>query len=288
MTGVGPPFVPGSVTWDVLRQPIYLLGGIRALLLQLAEPKVAAGVADHSGVANELFPRLQHTIDLMVIVGLGEPNEAQAALQRTHRAHLRIHGTLADGAAYHAHDPELKLWVLATLIDTVLAVEERYLGEFDEEARCRYYQESRQVARLFGISEALSPPDLDSFRAYMGQRLARLEISDHARELSHYLVRPPFRFVPSFLFAPLRSVAADMLPPRLRAAYGLSFTSRQRRFVRWCQVVSRAVVPRLPQWVRTFSLLHPLQGAWYRLGPLAAERDVADAVRDRARPAPVL
>ena len=112
---------------------------------------------------------------------------------------------------------------------------------------------------------------LASFRAYMVQRLARLEISDPARQLSNYVVRPRFRFVPSFLFAPLRPMAADLLPPRLRAAYGLSFTSRQRRFVRWWQVVSRAVVPRLPQWVRTFPLLHPLQGAWYRLGPLAAE-----------------
>ncbi len=264
MTAAGPPFGPSAATRDVLRQPIYLLGGMRALLLQLAEPKIAAGVADHSDFVNGLFPRLQHTIDMMVIVGMGAPDEAQTALQRTHRAHLRVHGTLADGAPYHAHDPELKLWVLATLIDTVLAVEERYLGEFDEEARCRYYQESREVARLFGIPETLIPPDLDSFRAYMGQRLARLEVSDPARQLSNYVVRPRFRFVPSLLFAPLRPVAADLLPPRLRAAYGLSFTSRQRRLVRWGQVVSRAVVPSLPQWVRTFPLLHPLQGAWYR------------------------
>ena len=270
MNTVGPLFGPGSVTWDVLRQPIYLVGGMRALLLQIAEPKIAAGVAEHSDVVNELFPRLQHTIDLMVIVGLGEPDEAQTALHRVHRAHLGVHGTLADGAPYHAHDPELKLWVLATLIDTVLVVEERYLGEFDEEARCRYYQESRQVARLFGIPETLIPPDLDSFRAYMSQRLAGLEISDTARQLCNYVVRPRFRFVPSFLFAPLRPVAADLLPPRLRAAYGLSLTSRQRRLVRRWQAVSRAVVPRLPQWVRTFPLLHPLQGARDRLGPLAA------------------
>ena len=66
-------------------------------------------------------------------------------------------------------------------------------------------------------------------------------------------------------------VDETMLPPRLRAAYGLSFTSRQRRFVRRWQVVSRAVVPRLPQWVRTFPILHPLQGAWNRVGPLAVE-----------------
>ena len=66
-------------------------------------------------------------------------------------------------------------------------------------------------------------------------------------------------------------VDETMLPPRLRAAYGLRFTSRQRRFVHRWQVVSRAVVPRLPRWVRTFPILHPLQGAWYRLGPLAVE-----------------
>ncbi len=270
MTAVELTFGPGTVTWEVLRQPIYLLGGMRALLLQLAEPKVAAGVADHSDFANGLFARLQHTIDLMVTVGLGEPDEAQAALEKMHRSHLRVHGTLADGAFYHAHDPELKLWVLATLIDTVLTVEERYVGEFDEEARCRYYRESRQVAGIFGIPERLIPPDLDSFRTYMYQRLASLEISNTARRLSKCVLHPRFRFVPSFLLAPLRPVTADLLPPRLRAAYGIGFTSRQRRLVRWLQGVTRAVVPRLPKWVLTFPLLHPVQGAHYRLGLLVA------------------
>jgi uncharacterized protein (DUF2236 family) len=39
---------PGSITWRVCRERVVPLGGLSALLLQLAHPLVAAGVAEHS------------------------------------------------------------------------------------------------------------------------------------------------------------------------------------------------------------------------------------------------
>jgi uncharacterized protein (DUF2236 family) len=46
---------PGSVTWRVSRERVVPSGGLSALLLQLAHPPVAAGVADDSGFRAELY-----------------------------------------------------------------------------------------------------------------------------------------------------------------------------------------------------------------------------------------
>lgn len=140
MSDVTLPFAPGTISRDVLRRPVFLMGGMHALLLQIADPRVAAGVAEHSDFSTRVFPRLQHTIELMVEMGLGDPVAARRALHEMDRAHEGIRGSMPDGSVYDAEDPELKLWVLAALIATVLAVEERYVGEFDEDDRRRYYR----------------------------------------------------------------------------------------------------------------------------------------------------
>ena len=177
---------------------------------------------------------------------------ARHAIEEMHRAHAGVHGAMPGGAAYHAHDPELRLWVLATLVDTVMVVEERYLGRFDDETRQRYYQESRQVAEVFGIANM--PASLGAFRAYMDERIDQIEVTDIARSLSRHALRPRMRFIPTMLLAPLRVMAIDLLPAPVRAAFDLSLSDRQARWVGRAQAASRAVIPRLPAKVRRYSL----------------------------------
>jgi uncharacterized protein (DUF2236 family) len=117
------PFRAGTVSWDVLRRPVFLLGGMRALLLQIADPRIAAGVADHSNFTERVFDRMRHTVELMVEVGLGDSARAQRAIDEMRQAHRGVRGVMPDGSIYDAGDPALRLWVLATLIDTVLVVE---------------------------------------------------------------------------------------------------------------------------------------------------------------------
>ena len=59
-------FTPASVTWRVHREAAVLLGGGRALLLQVAHPLVAAGVAAHSRFRSAPLERLRRTLDLML------------------------------------------------------------------------------------------------------------------------------------------------------------------------------------------------------------------------------
>jgi uncharacterized protein (DUF2236 family) len=257
------PFRAGTVSWDVLRRPVFLLGGMRALLLQISEPRIAAGVAEHSDFTDRVFDRMRHTVELMVEVGLGDAAEAQRAVMEMKRAHRGVRGTMPDGSAYDAAQPELRLWVLATLIDTVLVVEATYVGEFREAERARYYRESLEVARVLEVGDA--PQSLDEFHSYMTERFDRLAVTDQAHQIAHHVLYPSVGWAPQWSLAPLRAITADLLPARLREAYELSLSPRQTRWLRRFQASTRATLPRIPDWIRTFPLLRPIGGVKDRL-----------------------
>jgi uncharacterized protein (DUF2236 family) len=253
----GSLYGPESVAWQLNREGVMLLGGPRALLLQLADPAVAAGVADHSGFESNPFARLVGTLDAMTAISFGPPELARSTLGRLESIHAAVRGSTPDGAPYQATDPGLQWWVLATLVDTVLAVERRYLGRLRPDERERYYAESRRMADAFGIPSILVPEDLGSFRAWMRQRVANLEVSDQARRLARSILRPPIRFVPPPVFELLELVTVDLLPAPLRAGYGLPWDGRRRALLRVSQVGVRAVLPRLPAMVRTLPMTLP-------------------------------
>ncbi len=121
-------FGPGSMTWRVNGEALLLLGGGRALILQVAHPKVAAGVAEFSDYRRDPWGRLYRTLELTLAIAFGEPEDSQAASRRLRRIHERVAGRDDRGEPYRALDPALLLWVHATLIDTSLTIFERYVA----------------------------------------------------------------------------------------------------------------------------------------------------------------
>ena len=115
-------FPDDAVIRRVGGESILLLGGGRALLMQLAHPQVAAGVADHSGFESDPFGRLRRTLDATYTMVFGTPEQARAAAAGINAVHRRV-----TGPGYRASDPELLLWVHATLVDTALRVLGRFL-----------------------------------------------------------------------------------------------------------------------------------------------------------------
>src|SRR5881397_2144053 len=115
-------FGPGSLTWRVNREGALLLGGGAALVLQVAHPLVAAGVAEHSNYREDPWGRLYRTLDVTTKIVFGSSEVAEEASQRLWNVHGRVQGTSPDGASYQARDPDLLMWVHATLIDTTLLV----------------------------------------------------------------------------------------------------------------------------------------------------------------------
>src|SRR6266567_5879967 len=65
-------FGPGTVAWRVNGEGVLLLGGPRALLMQIAHPSLAAGVAEFSGFPAEPYTRLWRTMDAMLRISFGD------------------------------------------------------------------------------------------------------------------------------------------------------------------------------------------------------------------------
>ena len=132
---------PGGVAWRVNREQALLLGGSRALLMQAAHPLVVQGVADHSNFRQNPWARLRRTVETMGVVIYGSREDADKATARVRWVHSNIvSGTLQKpsgpfpaGTPYSAADPELVMWVHATLVDTALRVYQGWVQPLSED-----------------------------------------------------------------------------------------------------------------------------------------------------------
>jgi uncharacterized protein (DUF2236 family) len=220
-----PLFSPDSVTWRVNQEPALLLGGGRALLMQIAHPGVAAGVAEHSDFRQRPLARLIRTLELTLALTFGSRNEALAAARQINAVHQRVRG---DG--YSATDPGLLLWVHATLIDSALVTYTTFVGPLPPADRETYYQEAKLTGGLLGLANARYPTALRDFDDYLAEMLdgRELDVDARARELAAAVLRPPLRRVPSPAFRPVEAVTAGLLPAGLRQAYGLRWARAER------------------------------------------------------------
>ncbi|HEU5288076.1 MAG TPA: oxygenase MpaB family protein [Candidatus Limnocylindria bacterium] len=240
----------GSVARRLNRESFLLLGGTAALLLQVAHPLVAAGVAQHSGFRREPFGRLLRTLDTTLAVVFGTTAEARAALRRIDRRHVAVHGTAADGRPYAAQDPDLLVWVQVTLVMTSLRLYELVMGPLADAERESYWQEARFFASELGATAGSLPATFADAARYEQDMLSRTVIPDAtAREVARDVLHP-FRWLPAWASWPLDAVTAGLLPEAPRTAFGLRWRRRERLFFRGVIVALRGSVPLLPERLR--------------------------------------
>ncbi|MGH9247296.1 MAG: oxygenase MpaB family protein [Acidimicrobiales bacterium] len=248
-------FPQGSLIRRINAEPaIGFLAG-RALLLQLAHPAVAQGVADHSDFQRNPFKRLQGTLEAMYAIVFGSTELATGVGRRIHRIHEFI-----TGPSYEANVPENLLWVHATLMDSALLAYTTFVGRLTAEEQETYYQEMKRVAEPFGLERRNQPPTLADFRAYFDDAVRTLEVTDVGRDLIGYIVRPS---LPARLHIPLapalalhRLITVGTTPAPLRDRVGFSWDpKRQQRLDRWTRFLRRlfAIQPRAvrtaPTWL---------------------------------------
>jgi len=129
-------------------------------------------------------------------------------------------------------DPALLLWVQATLIVTSVAAYERWVGRLTASEREQFWQEARRVGVRLGIGLDFSPTDWPALQAYWVRMLAPdgpIEVGATARRLAPMILRPPFPFVPGLFTDLLVLPGIALLPPRLRAEYGIKWDARRER-----------------------------------------------------------
>lgn len=228
-------FAPESMVRRLGNSPVTpFLGGGAAVLLQVAHPLVACGVVEHSGYDRDLWRRLARTLRALYLVAFGDRAEAECAGAAVQAVHARVHGrTRAQlgpfqaGTSYSASDPELMLWVHATLVHSSLAAYERFVEPLTPAERERYHEEMNLVAVLFGTPAGVLPADYSEFRAYFEAQVYSdaITVTEHARAVAEVILAAPVP-APLRLLAPAHRLAtAHILPARLRAQYGLRWTN---------------------------------------------------------------
>ena len=264
---------PESQMWRINREAIVLGAGVAALLLQLAHPHVAEGVAQHSRFQNDPFGRLRGTLRTTLDLVFGDARRAQRAVDRLNRIHRRVQGDAVDpvardvvGDRYHALDPALLLWVQATLIVSSVVVYERWVGPVTPAERDQLWQEAREVGFALGIPLHLSPEGWAGLQAYWDEMLrpdGPVQVTPTARRLAADIVRPPFPYVPDALREVVSLPSIAMLPTRVREGYGLPFGPGRR-------IVTALMDGAIRVWVRA------TPGAWRSFPPArAADRRAA-------------
>ena len=246
---------PDSITWKVVREVAVLLGGSRAVLMQLAHPLVAMGVSAHSSYMTDPFGRAERTLVLGELLTFGSLEKAQQAARTINRLHAAVHGSLpteagafTEGTPYDARNPELLLWVHATLVDTILLCYPLFIGPLTPDEQETYYQESKESARLLGLSPEKMPRTLVDLQDYVHDIVHsnRLVATPQARQLAHQVLFPPApAILRPFLHINLQLTCA-LLPQPVREIYGLQWgTGRQHIFDLSARSM-RAIIPRLP------------------------------------------
>jgi uncharacterized protein (DUF2236 family) len=254
-------FGPDSVTWRVNREGALLLGGGRALILQVAHPLVAAGVADHSNYREDPWGRLYRTLDVTTRVIFGSTDTAEEAAERLWNVHGRVRGVTTEsggrypkGTPYDAREPDLLTWVWATLVDTSLLVYSRYVGSLTVVERNAYYDEQKLLAEKFGIPPGHVPETYGDFNHYFDEMLAgdRIAVTDALRDVVDATVRPELPFVAKPLVEALNLATVGMLPAGLRTDLGLPWGPNRERLFAASRTLGRTLIPVLPGLVREF------------------------------------
>jgi uncharacterized protein (DUF2236 family) len=238
-------FAPDAVIRRVSGEGTILLGGGRALLLQLAHPAVAAGVADHSGFDADPLRRLRGTLQATYTIVFGTDEAAGEVALRIRRIHDHV-----TGPGYEANDPELLCWVNATLVDTAVALYTTVIGPLRPDELESYYQDCCQVAERLGCRRDAQPADWPAFRRYWREMVGGLEVSDTARRLARSIFAPDLPWIAGPPVAVARFLTVGTLPPRIRDQYGYRWRTSDRLALDASAAVARRVVPLVPAPVR--------------------------------------
>jgi uncharacterized protein (DUF2236 family) len=251
------PVPPGSVAWQVSSEAALMLGGGRALILQVAHPEVAAGVAQHSNYREAPWRRLHRTIDVTTRIVFGDERSSAEAAAALRRRHQRVAGRDDRGEPYRALDPELLMWVHATLIDSSLLIYHRYVRPLTEADMALYYEQMLPVAEAYGIPADARPPHWWAFRDYWeGMLLSGLRVTDTTRDVAESVLSPDLPLLAKAPAIPavqaIRLVTVGTLPASLREQLGLSWGPLRERLLDASSGTIRRLLPLLPSPLRQF------------------------------------
>ncbi|MDO2934784.1 oxygenase MpaB family protein [Paeniglutamicibacter sulfureus] len=242
---------PESVLSRFAPEAVYLMGGGRAILLQLALPGVGHGVARHSNFAVNPLGRLNGTLTYIYALSNGTDEQRAKVRSIVHAAHAPVKAPAAqDGShpAYSARDPKLQLWVAATLYDSAMQIQRAVFPPLDDDTAEALYRDYAQLGTELGMPAHLWPATRADFAEYWAETLGQLRVDAPVRAVAHELLAA--KQAPPWIRAAMplvRLMTIGLLPERVRAMFGFAFSPRQQRRmdqVLRCARISMRVLPR--------------------------------------------
>ncbi|MGN6409471.1 MAG: oxygenase MpaB family protein [Curtobacterium sp.] len=215
--------------------------GGRAILLQIADPGVAAGVRRHSDFARRPQQRLAHTLSFVFAVVSGTAEDAAIAASFVNRAHVPVAG---------ADDVDRQLWVAATLYDSARQAHATFGSDVFAARAEEVLQAYATIGTTLRVPPSRWPESVAAFDRYWAETLDRLTVTDDARGVVRDLLHP--RFAPWWVQVAIplvRIVTVGMLPDRLRADYGFAWGPRERQRYERAVRVLRVIRGLVPGWL---------------------------------------
>lgn len=212
---------PDSVSWRVFKNPVSLfIGGVAAVILELAEPSVRTGVWDHSTFRRDAVMRLRRTGAAAMMTVYGPRSAAERMIARVVKMHEKVSGTTPEGVEYHANDPRLLNWVQATASFGFIEAYSRYVSNLSRDEKSRAFAEGAVSSALYGAVGA--PKSVSEWEAMLQDTAPSLHSSDILYEFLDIMATADL--VPSAL-RPVQKIliraAVDLVPTELQRKLGL-------------------------------------------------------------------
>jgi uncharacterized protein (DUF2236 family) len=221
-------FGPDSMTWRVHADPVFAIGGVRALIMQALHPLAVAGVAQQGGFAEDFWGRLDRTGRYVSTLTYSPANEARKLAARVRGIHRRLAGTdPRTGSSFRIDRPDLLLWVHCCEVDSFLNTARRAGAPIGPADADKYLREQVTAAELVGIPPEQVPVTVDEMTRYFREVRSQLRLSDEARRGIRVLAFPPMPKKVSLLtparpaWAGLAALALALLPKWARRMYRL-------------------------------------------------------------------
>jgi len=239
-------FAADSMVRRLHRERLVLFSGVRALLMQACDPLAVVGFQRHSVIFDDPQARLLRTDERMSRIYFGTVEEAEETGRVVEAMHRRVrgkvpaaYGPIAKGTTYDASDPELGLWVLATLADSALVYYERIFGDLVAEERERYWSEYRRVGEVLGLPPDSMPATHGDLQDYIQGRLGdgSLWISEERRgQATRMILEPPYSGLLRAAFLPVtetvKLISVGLLPPEIRRLFGFGWDPGREALLR--------------------------------------------------------
>lgn len=242
----GFPFAPDSAMYRLAEPTVFLLYPHIAGLTVMND-RIAAAVSQHSSFTQQPWNRLFGTLESALTLVFGEQEASLAMAHKLWHFHNTIQGN-HKGITYSANDGNLQTWVMGSVFKGLEEARNRWSTPLRSDERNALYQDMKIFGQVFGIPQAVLPPDVNAFDTYWNAALDGGDFllqTDVSRTMARTVYQFRNRQVPAFVSRVSQAVSLTSLDERLQDRAGLRPTQLDGRLGRAVDLALHSTYTRL-------------------------------------------